>query len=80
MTTSLTGDRYSVAFIDREKGDTQERDRKIKKLLIMHKTFDPKSGMDKSYLTKEDSRRGSASVKNIMVTTILGLKVHIRES
>ena len=73
--------RYSAAFLGRwsrlplEKIDTRTR-----KLLTMPNGFQPKSNVNRLYLSRSESSRGLTGVQDTVETAILRLRNYVKNS
>ena len=64
--------RYSAVFLGWSRLQLEKIDRRTRKLLTMHNGFQPKSNVDRLYLSSEGGR-GLIGNQNTVETTILGL-------
>ena len=72
--------RYSAPFLDWRKEEIQELDRRIRKLMTMHKALHPKSNVDRLYISRNEGDRGLLSVEDTIETSKIGLERYVQES
>ena len=72
--------RYSAAFLGWSRLYLEEIDRRMRKLLIMHNGFHPKSNVDQLYLLRTEGSRGLIGEQDMVEMAILGLRNYVRNS
>ena len=73
--------RYSAGtFIDWNCAELTQLDRRIRKLMTMHKALHPKSNVDRLYIPRKEDGRRLKCVEEIVNLTNLGLENYMKES
>ena len=65
--------RYSAPFLDWIKQEIQELDKRTEKIMTMHKSPQPKSNVDRLYISEKEVYEGLLGVEDTIETAQLGL-------
>ena len=72
--------RYSAAFLGRSRLPLEKIDTRTRKLLTMPNGFQPKSNVNRLYLSRSESSRGLTGVQDTVETAILRLGNYVKNS
>ena len=72
--------RYSAAFLDWAGTKFKKTDKRTRKVMTMHRAWNPKSGVARIYISRNEGGRGLTSVQNIAKLAILGLEGYVLTS
>ena len=72
--------RYSAAFLDWIGVELQQMDRRTRKLMTIHRAFNPKSDVSRINLSRKEGGRGLISVEDTVKLAIPGLERYILTS
>ena len=72
--------RYSAVILDWTGVELEQMERRIRKLMTMHWTLNPKSDIARVYLSRKERRRGLIWVKDTVKLAILELERYILTS
>ena len=72
--------RYSAAFLDWTGPNSEQMDRRTRKLMTTHQELNPKSDVAKIYLSGKEGGRGLISVEDTVKLAILGIERYVLTS
>ena len=72
--------RYSAAFLDWTGAESEQMNRKTRKLMTMHRALNPKSDVARIYLSRKEEGSRLISVEDTVKLAILGLERYVLTS
>ena len=72
--------RYSPTFVSWRKSEMQIIDRKTRKLFTKYGALNPKSDVDRLYISRKEGGRGLISIEDCVELAIRGLEVYVHRS
>ena len=72
--------RYPAAFVSWRKSQLQAIDRKTRKFFTIYGALDPKSDVDRLYISRKEGGGGLISIEDCVELVIRGLEVYVNGS